>query len=238
VLFFFTGVHADYNTPRDDAETLNYEGAGLIVETVLGVVRQLSRAEERPPFDPQSVERMAAGHGKPRLGILFDPEFEGVGIRVLETLPDTPAARAGLRSGDVLVALGETELLEAGDLIEALEGVPGGEELPLKLRRGGGEEVIGVLFPARRGFRVSFGSVPDYAFSGQGVRFEDIRDGSPAASAGVRGGDVLVRWGDRDVEDVEQWTRLLGKHRPGDLVEIRVMRDDRALDFKVELKGR
>jgi len=239
VLFFFTGIHGDYNTPEDDTETLNYEGERLILETVLSVVRELSSAKERPPFDPKSVEHMAAGHGKPKLGILLDTEFEGVGVRVLDTLPDRPAAKAGVKPGDVILALSETEVLKAKDLIEALKHVPTGEELPLKLRRDGKEEFLKVLFPARRGgFRVTFGSVPDYGFSGVGVRFASIREHSPAATAGVRDGDVLVRWGGKEVEDVEQWTRLLGKHKPGDLVEIRVMRENEALDFKVTLKAR
>lgn len=109
----------------------------------------------------------------------------------------------------------------------------------MKLLRDGEEKTVKVLFPARGGgFRVTFGSVPDYGFSGVGVRFESIRDGSPAATAGVRDGDVLVRWKDKKVEGVEQWTRLLGKHKPGDLVEVRVMRGGVAHDFKVTLKAR
>jgi Zn-dependent M28 family amino/carboxypeptidase len=239
VLFFFTGIHGEYNTPADDKETLNYEGERLILETVLRVVRELSHLEERPLFDPKAVEKMSQGHGKPKLGIRLDTEFEGVGVRVLETLPDSPASRAGVTPGDVIVALAESEVIKIKDLIDYLKDAPRGEELPMKLLRDGEEKTVKVLFPARGGgFRVTFGSVPDYGFSGVGVRFESIRDGSPAATAGVRDGDVLVRWKDKKVEGVEQWTRLLGKHKPGDLVEVRVMRGGVAHDFKVTLKAR
>jgi Zn-dependent M28 family amino/carboxypeptidase len=239
VLFFFTGIHGEYNTPEDDTPTLNYEGERLILETVRSVVGALASAKERPPFDPKAVEHMARGHGKPRLGVQLDTEFEGVGVRVVETLPDGPAAKAGVKSGDIIVALAETKVLKIKDLLEILKDLPSGEELPLKLARSGKEEVVNVLFPARRsGFRVTFGSVPDYGFSGIGVRFASIRDGSPAAAAGVKDGDVLVRWGGKDVEDVEQWTRLLGKHKPGDLVQIGILRDTKTLDMEVKLKAR
>jgi S1-C subfamily serine protease len=99
--------------------------------------------------------------------------------------------------------------------------------------------MVKVVFPARRGgFRVSFGSVPDYAFAGRGVRFEAIREGTPAAKAGVKAGDVLVRWGEKDIEDVEQWTALLGAHKPGDTVTIHLKRGEETTVLKVLLEAR
>ena len=71
-----------------------------------------------------------------------------------------------------------------------------------------------------------------------GVRFEDIRPDSPAAKAGVKPGDVLLRWDEEDVEDVEHWTRLLGRHKPGDKVQIEVRRGEERLRLTVTLAAR
>jgi S1-C subfamily serine protease len=98
---------------------------------------------------------------------------------------------------------------------------------------------LAVVFPERQGrFQVSFGSVPDYAFAERGVRFEDIRAGSPAAKAGVKSGDILILWNGKEVENVEHWTGLLSSHKPGDVVPIRLKRGEASLDLEVKLEAR
>lgn len=238
VLFFFTGMHAQYNSPEDDTDTLNFEGVRRILEVVRHVAEVLLRAPERPPFSAPPATTAMAGHGKPKLGIEIDMDFEDEGVRVKTTLEDTPASKAGLQEGDIILGVGEHPVRESKDLLAALEDVPENEDVPLRVRRGAAEQVVRVLFPARRGFRVSFGSVPDYAFAERGVRFEAIREASSAARAGVKAGDVLTRWNGKEIEDVEQWTALLGAHKPGDEVSIVVKRGDQLLELKAKLEAR
>ena len=127
---------------------------------------------------------------------------------------------------------------ELADLQKALEGRPQGK-IKLRVIRGGSEKDAEVEFPTRQGgFRVSFGSVPDYGYAEKGVRFEDIRPSTPAAEAGVKPGDVLVRWAGKEVRDVEHWTELLGGHKPGDKVEIEVRREKKTVKMTVLLKAR
>ncbi len=71
---------------------------------------------------------------------------------------------------------------------------------------------------------------------GQGDEVEDARQ--KAAAAGVKPGDVLVRWAGKEVRDVQHWTELLGGHKPGDKVEIEVMRDKKVVKMTVLLKAR
>ena len=125
-------------------------------------------------------------------------------------------------------AVGRAEVLDGDD-----------PRVQHRLRRGDAEIGATVTFPApRAGFRVSFGSVPDYGFAEKGVRFESIREGSPAARAGVRSGDVLVQWGKTPVENVEDWTALLGHHKPGDEVAIKVRRGTAEVELQVKLEAR
>lgn len=59
----------------------------------------------------------------------------------------------------------------------------------------------------------------------RGVRVTDVRDGSPAAEAGLRGGDVMVRFDGRDVRSARQLVRLVRETPPGRQVEVELLRD-------------
>jgi putative serine protease PepD len=71
-----------------------------------------------------------------------------------------------------------------------------------------------------------------------GVKLTGVRAGSPAEQAGIRGGDVIVKMGDRDVADLQGLTDALRAHRPGDAVSVTVLRDGRELTVTVTLGTR
>ena len=90
----------------------------------------------------------------------------------------------------------------------------------------------------RRGFRVRLGTIPDYSRESGGMAITGVRDGSPAAKAGLRGGDIVVKFGPHDVDDVYGYMYALEEFEPGDEVEIAVLRDGERLVFEVVLEGR
>ena len=83
-----------------------------------------------------------------------------------------------------------------------------------------------------------FGSLPDFTTEIKGYKLAGVFDGSPAAMAGLQKGDVLVGLGGSVVEDLASFTRALRSHGPGDLVEVRVERDGRLMNFTVVLGNR
>jgi hypothetical protein len=83
-----------------------------------------------------------------------------------------------------------------------------------------------------------FGSVPSFANDGTGVLFEDVREGSPAAKAGLRKGDKMVEFGGVPVRTLEDFTVLLRAHKIGDEVEVAVMRGEERVQAKVTLAKR
>lgn len=89
--------------------------------------------------------------------------------------------------------------------------------------------------PARSGFRVRLGTIPDYSRESGGMRVTGVRDGSPAAQAGIEGGDIIVKFGDHDIEDVYGYMYALSEHEPGDEVEIVVLRDGERMVFTAVL---
>lgn len=74
------------------------------------------------------------------------------------------------------------------------------------------------------GYGPYFGSVPDFGGPPHGVRFSDVREGSPAAKAGLRGGDVLVEFDGKPIDNLYDFTYALRQHKPGDRVQVKVLR--------------
>ena len=92
---------------------------------------------------------------------------------------------------------------------------------------------------ARTGSNVYLGSIPDMASGDiKGLKLTGVRAGSPADSAGIKPGDVVVELGGKPVVDLQSYSDALYSYKPGDVVEIVVMRDGRRLPLKVKLGQR
>ncbi len=89
-----------------------------------------------------------------------------------------------------------------------------------------------------RGYGPYFGSIPDMAPADYGVPLSGVREGSPAERAGLRGGDVIVRFGDTEVTDLYAFTYGLRDAAPGDRVEVVVERDGQRLTLYAVLGER
>lgn len=88
------------------------------------------------------------------------------------------------------------------------------------------------------GYGPYFGSVPDFGEIENGVRFADVRDGSPAGKAGFKGGDTLIEFGDKKIENLYDFTYALRAHKPGDKVQVTVLRDGARVTREVTLEER
>jgi aminopeptidase N len=92
--------------------------------------------------------------------------------------------------------------------------------------------------PGGSGRRVSFGTMPDFAFSGPGVRVAGVTPGSPAEKAGVGEGDVLVRFAGRPVENLRGYSEILKGLEPGQTVTVVVERDGEERTLEATLAER
>jgi hypothetical protein len=88
------------------------------------------------------------------------------------------------------------------------------------------------------GYGPYFGSIPDFGQTENGVKFSDVKPGSPAAKAGLKGGDVLVQFGDKPIKNLYDFTDALRRSKVGDVVEVTVMRDGRPVKASVKLEQR
>ena len=88
------------------------------------------------------------------------------------------------------------------------------------------------------GYGPYLGTIPDMVPDDSGLRLTGVREGSPAAEAGIRGGDIVVEFGGREVGDIYAYTYALQDHEPGDAVEIVVLRDGERLTLTAVLGDR
>jgi hypothetical protein len=85
----------------------------------------------------------------------------------------------------------------------------------------------------RGGFKVSLGTIPDYAWSGKGLRLDGVRPDAPAARGGLQRGDVIVKVGAHEVNNIHDYMFALGDLAPGREVVIEVERDGKRIPLKV-----
>ncbi len=88
------------------------------------------------------------------------------------------------------------------------------------------------------GYGPYFGSIPDFGQVENGVRFSDVRAGSPAAKAGLKPGDVLIQFGDKPIKNLYDFTDALRRSKVGDVVEVKVLRGQETITANVKLEQR
>jgi aminopeptidase YwaD len=83
-------------------------------------------------------------------------------------------------------------------------------------------------------FTVTLGIMPDYTFSGSGVRADGISEGRPARKAGLKAGDVIVQLGDYPVPSLEKYMEALSKFQKGDTTTVKYKRGNDTLQVAVQ----
>lgn len=86
---------------------------------------------------------------------------------------------------------------------------------------------------AKSSFKVTLGIMPDYTFSGSGVRVDGVSDGKIAQKVGIQTGDVVEQLGDIKFTDVQGYMGALGKFKKGEASKVKVKRGDKELWFDI-----
>lgn len=83
-------------------------------------------------------------------------------------------------------------------------------------------------------FKVGLGVVPDYLFTGKGMRIDGVSEDKPAQKAGLAKGDIVIKMGDTPVTDMMSYMRALATFSEGDTTTIVITRDGKELEKKIE----
>ena len=86
---------------------------------------------------------------------------------------------------------------------------------------------------SKSSFRVSLGIMPDYTYSGKGVRADGVSEGKVAQKVGIKAGDILTRLGDYEITDMQNYMQTLNKFNKGDAAKVKVMRGAEELVFDI-----
>ena len=153
VLNFFTGGHEDYHRPTDTADKLNYKDLARLTKFARDVVLDLAQSAERPDF--AKVERTGETGGgremlRTYLGTIPDYTTEVKGVKLAGVRGGSPAEKAGLRGGDVIVEFAGQKITNIYDYTYALDAAKIGKATRLVVERDGKRVGITVTPEARK----------------------------------------------------------------------------------------
>ena len=83
-------------------------------------------------------------------------------------------------------------------------------------------------------FSVTMGVVPDYAYSGKGMRIDGVSDGKPAQKAGLLAGDIVLKLGDFEIVDMMSYMQALGKFKKGESTTVTILRNNSEMQIPVQ----
>jgi hypothetical protein len=145
VMHFFTGNHKDYHTPSDDYDKINPSGMRRVAWLVADAAAELAEAEARPSYVEVASGFKGGGGDRPYFGSI--PSFAGnePGYKLSGVSPGSPAKKAGLEGGDIIVKLGDDKIGNLEDFDGALRKYKAGDKVPVMVKRGGDELTVEVV---------------------------------------------------------------------------------------------
>ncbi len=143
-LHFFSGVHPDYHKPSDDTERFEAEGTARVVALCADIVRSMASAGELAFVEPKSEEpgepaeqQQVTSGWRVWFGSVPEYAYDGKGLLLAGTSAGSPAERAGLLAGDVVVQVGEIEIENIYDYMHMLETYKPGDVVVARFLRDG-----------------------------------------------------------------------------------------------------
>jgi serine protease Do len=169
------------------------------------------------------------------------------GALVADVMPDTPAERAGIERGDVIVEFNGRKIDEMTDLPRIVAAAAPGSEVTMKLMRKGQEKVVKVKVDELKEERVASGGTleEDLGMTVQeltpeiarnlgvsdikGVVVTNVDEGSPANEAGIRRGDVILEVNQRKIETLKDYRGAIGRVGGADSLLLLIRRGNNVL---------
>jgi serine protease Do/serine protease DegQ len=213
-------------------------GFAIPINTVLEIERELARTG--------TIRRGWLGVGlqllTPELAESFGVKGEK-GVLINRVFPESPAASAGLRGGDIVIAFGGMRVAGVKEFQKAVAGISPGSLAVLEILRGGKRMTLSVTLAEREppappavprkppmdtwGLSVkalSKGTARALGIPG-GVEVREVDPSGVAGAGGVREGDILLRINRERVTGRDSYRRLLGRLPRGQMVSLLIDRD-------------
>ena len=138
VIYISTGAHPDYHTPQDDAELINFEGAQKVMDYSAALVDDVVNRTEKLTYQEagSKFQRSRGGRFKVTLGVM--PDFAGVekrGMRVDAVSKGKPAYAAGMKKGDIIIAIDGKKVGNIYEYMDRLQKLEAGATISVDILR-------------------------------------------------------------------------------------------------------
>jgi predicted metalloprotease with PDZ domain len=152
VLHFFTDLHEDYHRATDDWPKINVEGVARIAGYVSAVALALADRSEPLTFVDAPRPQQASGSSGTSASLGTIPDMTGSpgGVRLTGVRSGSPAERAGIRAGDIVIELGGMRVADLYGMTDALRARQPGDTVVVVVKRGA-EELRLTAVLGRRG---------------------------------------------------------------------------------------
>lgn len=145
-LHFFSGTHNDYHKPSDDEQLINYKGELDILDYMITLMGSLDDKGKIAFTRTKEENNENTPRFKVTLGVIPDYGFEGEGMRIDGVSDGKPAAKAGLKAGDVVRQIGPVKVTDMMSYMKALGQFSKGEKAQVGILRGKEEMQVEVVF--------------------------------------------------------------------------------------------
>ena len=139
VLYFFTNAHEDYHTPADDIDKINFEGEKKIADLVYDLAFEIANRSETLVYQEAGPKEQPATRRRFRVTLGIMPDFTGSekkGLRADAVTPNGPAARAGMKKGDIIVAMEGKPVKDIYEYMNRLSEFKSGQRITVEVIRG------------------------------------------------------------------------------------------------------
>jgi Zn-dependent M28 family amino/carboxypeptidase len=147
VLSLMTGIHQDFHTPEDDIDKINFRGLKTVADFVYATIVDLANRQDVLVFQeagPKSRPNMRRRF-RVSLGIMPDIAATDIkGVRAIGVIPRKPAALAGMKKGDVIVAIEGKPVNGIYEYMHRLSDFKAGQRISVEVTRNGEKIVLSV----------------------------------------------------------------------------------------------
>jgi hypothetical protein len=155
---FFGSVHRDYHRPGDTADKVDSAGLVKVAAILKEAVEYLANRKEMlnvtlnnaKPTAKSSPEKEKPSRGrKVSVGTVPDFTYRGKGVRITDTVPQSPARAAGLKAGDVLIRMNGKAIKDLSDYAAILRAMQPGDRAELVYLRDGDKHTVKITVKHR-----------------------------------------------------------------------------------------
>jgi aminopeptidase YwaD len=146
VLFYFTGLHSDYHKPSDDAGRINYKGMVTILRHIEQLVEQTDKGGRLAFLKTRETQTTTSARFSVSMGIMPDYTYSGNGVRADGVSEGRPAQKAGLRTGDIVLQIGDYKVSSMESYMQTLGKFKKGDRVKVVYQRGGEQLTADIQF--------------------------------------------------------------------------------------------